>query len=312
MVAFTGRCLTHRAEIMWLHGAWPEALEEARRAGRRSAEGNNALAGGEAVYLQGEVHRLRGELAAAEDAYREASRCGREPQPGLALLRLAQGDAARRGRRDPPGGRRDRRAAAARAAAARPRRDRAGASATSRRRAAPAPSSTEIADAQESAMLAGDGRARAGRGRARRRRCRRRAGVPPPRRAAWQELEAPYEAARARALVGLACRALGDDDTAAFELEAARGVFAGLGAAPDLARVESLMRPAATADAHGLTRARAGGAPPRRGRQEQPGDRRRARPQRAHGRPPPAEHLRQARRLARARRRAARSSAGQK
>ena len=69
---------------------------------------------------------------------------------------------------------------------------------------------------------------------------------------AWQQLDAPYETARARALVGLACRALGDDDTAAFELEAARGVFAGLGAAPDLARVEALVRPAAP-DAHGLT-----------------------------------------------------------
>ena len=68
----------------------------------------------------------------------------------------------------------------------------------------------------------------------------------------WQQLEAPYETARARALVGLACRALGDDDTAAFELEAARGVFAGLGAAPDLERVEAMMRPAAP-DAHGLT-----------------------------------------------------------
>ena len=60
---------------------------------------------------------------------------------------------------------------------------------------------------------------------------------------AWQQLEAPYEAARSRALVGLACRALGDDDATAFELEAARGVLAGLGAVPDLARVESLIRP---------------------------------------------------------------------
>jgi DNA-binding NarL/FixJ family response regulator len=69
----------------------------------------------------------------------------------------------------------------------------------------------------------------------------------------WQALEAPYEAARARALVGLACRALGDDDAAAFELEAARGVFAGLGAAPDLARVESLIPTAGPGGPHGLT-----------------------------------------------------------
>jgi DNA-binding NarL/FixJ family response regulator len=70
---------------------------------------------------------------------------------------------------------------------------------------------------------------------------------------AWQQLEVPYEAARARIVVGLACRALGDEDTAAFELEAARGVFAGLAAAPDLARAESLMRPGARTGMHGLT-----------------------------------------------------------
>ncbi|MGH2824960.1 MAG: helix-turn-helix transcriptional regulator, partial [Thermoleophilaceae bacterium] len=91
MVAFTGRCLVHRAEIMHLHGAWPDALEEARRAGRRCAQTNNQVAAAQAFYRQGEVHRLWGESAAAEQAYREASRCGREPQPGLALLRLAQG-----------------------------------------------------------------------------------------------------------------------------------------------------------------------------------------------------------------------------
>jgi DNA-binding NarL/FixJ family response regulator len=60
-------------------------------------------------------------------------------------------------------------------------------------------------------------------------------------------------AARVRELVGLACRALGDDDSAALELEAARGVFAQLGAAPDLARLDSLTRRAASGDSPGLT-----------------------------------------------------------
>ena len=55
--------------------------------------GADRAAAGAALYRQGEVHRLRGELAAAEAAYREASRCGWEPQPGLALLRLAAGSA---------------------------------------------------------------------------------------------------------------------------------------------------------------------------------------------------------------------------
>ena len=108
MVAFTGRCLTHRAEIMWLHGAWPEALEEARRAGRRSAEGKNALAAGEALYVQGEVLRRQGELAAAEEAYRTASRLrARAPaRPRAAAAR--PGRHRRRGRGDPPRARRDR------------------------------------------------------------------------------------------------------------------------------------------------------------------------------------------------------------
>ena len=70
---------------------------------------------------------------------------------------------------------------------------------------------------------------------------------------AWRELDAPYEAARVRVLVGLACRALGDEDTAEMELDAARVVFEHLGAAPDLARVDSLVRRASSRWTHGLT-----------------------------------------------------------
>ncbi|MGH2848113.1 MAG: response regulator transcription factor, partial [Thermoleophilaceae bacterium] len=69
----------------------------------------------------------------------------------------------------------------------------------------------------------------------------------------WQELDAPHEAARARVLMGLACRALGDEDTAALELEAARAAFVELEAAPDVARLDSLASDAAARDAHGLT-----------------------------------------------------------
>jgi DNA-binding CsgD family transcriptional regulator len=69
----------------------------------------------------------------------------------------------------------------------------------------------------------------------------------------WQELEAPYDVARARVLVGVACRALGDGDTAALELEGAREAFARLGAAPDLARVDALARRDAPPDTHGMT-----------------------------------------------------------
>jgi tetratricopeptide (TPR) repeat protein len=92
MVAHRGLCLVHRAEIMTLGGAWGDALEEARRVGERFTEGVlNQRALGHAAYRQGEVHRLLGDFASAEAAYVEASRFGREPQPGLALLRLVQG-----------------------------------------------------------------------------------------------------------------------------------------------------------------------------------------------------------------------------
>ncbi|MCH8948515.1 MAG: helix-turn-helix transcriptional regulator, partial [Acidobacteria bacterium] len=91
MVAFTSTCLVHRAEIMQLHGAWRDAIEEARRACERCSQGTEQQPPAAAFYQQAEVHRLRGEFEAADEAYRNASQRGCDPQPGLALLRLAQG-----------------------------------------------------------------------------------------------------------------------------------------------------------------------------------------------------------------------------
>ena len=252
LVSFTGTCFVHRAEILQLQGAWREALEEARRAVDRCAQAMNKLAAAQAIHRQGEVHRLQGDFAAAEQAYRDASQAGREPQPGLALLRLAQGDDA--------------------AAAAAIRRA-LGETVERPTRLGLLPAYVEIMLAvgdleqarvacdeleeasigYESEMLGamvayargafelaeGDAQAAL-------------VALRPAARA-WQELEAPYEAARTRVLVGLACRAMGDHDTAALELEAARSAFAELGAAPDIARVDSLARPEDTADTHGLT-----------------------------------------------------------
>ena len=91
LAPFRGRCLVYRADLMRFHGAWPEATEEIHRAETWLLRPPPAPAVGEAYYVEAELHRLRGELDAAEGAYREAGRWGRRQDPGLALLRLAQG-----------------------------------------------------------------------------------------------------------------------------------------------------------------------------------------------------------------------------
>src|SRR5688572_16803102 len=90
MIAFTGTCHVHRSEILQLQGAWPDALAEACRACERALRAERKPPGA-ALYQQAEIYRLRGECAKAEEAYQAASERGCEPQPGLALLRLAQG-----------------------------------------------------------------------------------------------------------------------------------------------------------------------------------------------------------------------------
>ncbi len=240
MVAFTGTCLVRRAEIFQFRGAWPDAMTEACRACERSEQANRKPPGA-AYYQQAEIHRLRGEFGAAEEAYRTASGLGCEPQPGLALLRLAEGriDAAS--------------AAIRRVVSA----------ATGRFvRAKLLPSYIDVMlaageiDEAERACNELEGiaasidtevlRALAAytRGVVALARGDAAGAVGPLRRAfeAWEWLEAPYAAARARMALGMACRALGDAETAELELAGARAVFAQLGAAPDLARLDALKK----------------------------------------------------------------------
>jgi DNA-binding CsgD family transcriptional regulator len=252
LVPYRGQCLVRRAEIMRLHGAWSDALEEARRACEWLARPPGEPAAGEAFYQRAELHRLRGEFDEAEEAYRRGHRWGRRPMPGLAQLRLAQqrvDDAAAIIRQAVTESReRHVRArllpahveimlAAGDLAAARDAAHQLAGfaevfdTALVRAHAAEAEGAVLLAEGDpESALekLAGAWRG-------------------------WQEVEAPYEGARTRVLLGLARRELGDHESATMEFDAALGAFRELEAGPDRARVEALLRPGPPARAGGLT-----------------------------------------------------------
>jgi len=87
---FPGACRVHRSEILWLGGEWEQAEQEAVDA-CAELESYNVFTTAAGYYQIGEIRRRRGDFAAAEEAYRKAHELGREPQPGQALLRLAQG-----------------------------------------------------------------------------------------------------------------------------------------------------------------------------------------------------------------------------
>jgi DNA-binding NarL/FixJ family response regulator len=250
LVPYRGECLTHRADLLRLRGRWAEALDEAQRAYDAQA----ALRRGEGgtAYVIAELHRLCGNAAEAEAAYRTAAEHGRTPQPGLSLLRLAQGqhDLARasieRALAEPSRGRQraDLLAAAVEillaSGAVNEARQPAG-ELTIIAASNPSVWLRAMAAAAEGALLVSAGQPRE--------------ALTPLREAVtiWGDLDAPYEAARARMLVGRACQALGDRDGAQLEFAAAARLFRAFGAAPALAALERLETDRGAAAPGGLT-----------------------------------------------------------
>ena len=252
LVPYRGQCLVHRSQLCQLHGDWHQALAEVERARTRLSNPPGQPALGMAYYQQAELQRLRGELQAAEDAYRLANEHGHPAMPGLALLRLTQGRVeaavgAIRSAVDEAEGDQLERAAllsaqveimldagdlsAARAAAEQ-------LAAFAEELAAPLLEAT--AAHVLGAVLLAEGDAQAALTTLRRAWTR------------WWELEAPYERARVRVLTGLACQQLGDVDGAEMEWNSARRTFEDLGAIPDLERIDGLRPPSGRAPG-GLT-----------------------------------------------------------
>ncbi|WP_405873343.1 LuxR C-terminal-related transcriptional regulator [Streptomyces sp. NBC_00005] len=249
--AYRGLCRVHRVALLQLGGAWPDAVREARLACAQLTAGYGGQAAGGAFYQLAELHRLRGDLAEAEQAYRDTLHHGWDAQPGLALLWLA------RGRREPA-------TAAIRRAL--------GETTQPMRRARLLPAAVEILLAQgdgggnEAARFADELegiadargavalRAMAGQagGAVRLAEGSAKDALPLLREAGrlWRELDVPYEAARVGVLIGLACRALGDEDSAGWELDSARRVFERLGAVPDVAQVDRLTGRGGAGDRH--------------------------------------------------------------
>jgi class 3 adenylate cyclase len=254
IAGFPGMCRVYRASIMALRGAWPEAELEALRACEELPSFNRSYAAA-AFYELGEIRLRAGDLPACEQAFRQAHELGRDPQPGLALLRLAQGNVD-----------------AAQSCITQALDAESG----ELHRARLLPAFVEVAlaaaDGERAAEAAGELERIATRygteafqasARSARAKVALAGGdVPDAVRTArealqlWQAAEAPYEAARARLLLADAHAAAGHIEDAALELGAAAATFDRLGAQRDLRTArDRLARIASSADSAASRRA---------------------------------------------------------
>ncbi len=241
LVPHRGECLTYRAEIMRLHGAWPDALDELARA--RNTPGD-WVGLGAARYQEGEVHRLRGDSSKAEEAYRASSAAGHDPMPGLALLLLSRGNidaalaAMRRALDGTPGAVLSARLLPSYIEILLEAKDVAAAAAASAQLQALASDNRSeylsgIAAHASAAVALANGDATSA------------VALLRDAWSAYRGIDAPYEAARVRELLGRAYRIQGDAASAEMELDAARVVFEQLQAIPDAERVRERSGPPA-------------------------------------------------------------------
>ncbi len=233
LVRYRGECLLYRAEVMQWRGKWDDAARDAHAACELLM---SRPAAGAAFYRLGEIHRLRGEFAKAETAYTRANERGRKPQPGLSLLRLAQGqnDTAAASIR---GVLLDTRAPDARARMLGAAVEILLAAGDLEHASAGAAELSEIASAFDAALLSAasahaTGAVLLAEGDV--------AGAATALHRAseiWRNLETPYEEAHTCLLMATVCDRRGDQDGRHLELDTARRLFKELNAEPGLARI---------------------------------------------------------------------------